>query len=72
MTRVQKDYCVNNLTALIVNTLSKEIPEGNNIEIAADFMSSHTYELLVDHKTRLWAEGPDYIIEWYKEEKNRK
>lgn len=69
MTRNQKDYCINNLTSLVIDKLSRENPGKSNIELAAEFLSSHTYELLADHETRLWAEGPDYIIGLYQEEK---
>lgn len=71
MTRNQKDYCINNLASLVIDKLGRENPGKGNIELTAEFMSSHTYELLADYETRLWAEGPDYIIELYKEETNK-
>jgi len=64
----QKEYCANNLVARIIEILSEEQPDKSMAEIVSSFMESKTYSLLMDFSTRLWAEGPDYIIEIYKRE----
>ena len=64
-----KLYCVNNLIVMILNDLY-ELNPGIEPEVTKQkFIGSHTYELLHNFKTHLWAEGPDYIRNMFEEEK---
>jgi len=65
----QKEYCANNLVARVIEILTEEQPGKSKTEVIASFMESKTYALLMDFSTRLWAEGPDYIIALYEKEK---
>ena len=56
-----KQYCINNLVAMIVETLSEDTCTDSDAMLA-QFTQSKTYELLCDVKTGLWTQGPDYII----------
>ncbi len=68
MTKQQKDYCVNNLAMMVVEKLMRAHPDLSASDCAAMFMGSDTYAKLADHKTRLWAEGPDFILDLYEDE----
>lgn len=68
MRKVEKQYCINNLTALVAMKLNDEYKIKDKTKALRDFMSSKTYSLLIDVSTELWKEGPDYIICLYKEE----
>ena len=63
-----KIYCANNLVTQVISNLHILQPTISKKVIADDFLKSDTCRLLYDLKTRLWAEGPDYIIGLYEEE----
>jgi len=65
----KKEYCANNLASMVIAKLKKTYPNERFSKLVSDFMGSKTYELLYDFDTGMWAEGPDYIFEWYLEEK---
>ena len=67
----QKEYCANNLAAMVIESLRDMYPEVRFSKLVSDFMDSKTYELLYDFETGMWAEGPDYILEWYLDEQNK-
>lgn len=64
-----KAYCAHNLVVMVINTLHSIYPNISNEELLSEFSQSKTYSLLYDFKTRLWAEGPDYILGLYAKEK---
>lgn len=68
----QKEYCANNNASLIIESLRKIYPNERFSKVVSDFMDSKTYEMLYDFETGMWAESPDYVLEWYLEEKNSK
>ena len=68
MMKDQKEYCVHNLVVSVLEKMHKQSPKKPESEIAAEFMASTTYKKLIDLKTRLWAEGPDYILDMYMHE----
>lgn len=41
-------------------------------KLVSDFMGSKTYDLLYDFESGMWAEGSDYILEYYLEEVEKK
>lgn len=65
MTNAQKEYCIHNLAVAVVNSLKEKMPDKKDPELMAMFCKSKTYKLLSDVSTRLWAEGPDYILDMY-------
>lgn len=67
----QKEYCANNLAAMVIEKLRDMYPEVRFSKLVSDFMDSKTYKLLYDFETGMWAEGPDYILEWYLSEQNK-
>ena len=67
----QKEYCANNLAAMAIEQLRNMYPEVRFSKLVSNFMDSKTYELLYDFETGMWAEGPDYILEWYLDEQNK-
>lgn len=68
MTKEQKEYCMLNLFALVIERLSHDVTQEDSIEIAKQFVFSETCDLLFNPKTRMWAEGPDSIIDMYTKE----
>lgn len=72
MTKSRKEYCMHNLVSMIVESLSEEYPAIPKNQHLLDFSKSKTYAQLYDPKTKLWAEGPDYILGLYADEKNLK
>ncbi len=70
ISNAQKEYCMHNLVSMIVESLSEEYPNVSPNKLLADFSQSETYAKLYNPKTRLWAEGPDYVLGLYAEENN--
>lgn len=70
VTKAGKEYCMHNLVSMIVEILAEEHSSTPINQHLIDFSQSKTYAKLYDYKTRLWAEGPDYILGLYAEEKN--
>lgn len=62
-----KQYCISNLVAMIVTTLSEDYNTACDV-VLAKFTQSKTYALLLDTPNGLWTQGPDYIISIYKKE----
>lgn len=65
----QKEYCANNIAAMIISRLRQLYPDVKYSKLISDFMDSKTYDLLYDFDTGMWAEGPGYVLAWYLEEK---
>lgn len=71
-TKEVKEFCAHNLVAIIMQDIKKYLPDIDDNQIIADFTSSKTYSQLFDEETGLWAEGSDYIMNLYFEEKGIK
>lgn len=71
-TKEVKEFCAHNLVAIIMQDIKKYLPDVDDNQIIADFTSSKTYTQLFDEETGLWAEGSDYIMNLYFEEKGIK
>lgn len=69
VTREVKEFCAHNLVATIINDMKEYFPDKDENQILSDFTSSKTYSQLFRIETGLWAEGPDYILDIYFEEK---
>lgn len=70
--KASKAYCAHNLVVMVINTLHTLYPDISNESLLSEFSQSKTYSLLYDFNTRLWAEGPDYILGLYAQEKGIK
>lgn len=68
ITKKQKEYCIHNLSAMVLEIMREKDPEKDISQLSSEFFSSKTYEKLSDVRTRLWAEGPDFIHDMYVEE----
>lgn len=68
-TKEVKEFCAHNLVAIIMQDIKEYLPDTDENQIMADFTSSKTYTQLFNEETRLWAEGSDYIMNLYFEEK---
>lgn len=64
-----KEFCAHNLVVVIMQDIKEYFKEMSDEEILSDFTSSKTYSALFREKTGLWAEGSDYILNMYLEEK---
>lgn len=63
-----KEYCAYNLVTMVIESLCELFPSASRNQLLTTFSQSKTYSLLYDFETRLWAEGPDYILEMYAKE----
>ncbi|MDD6484206.1 MAG: hypothetical protein PUF72_06485 [Clostridiales bacterium] len=54
---------------MVINDIKGYFPNMSENQILSDFTASKTYSELFREETGLWAEGPDYIINMYFEEK---
>lgn len=68
-TKEVKEFCAHNLTAMVIHDIKEYCPNTSESQILSDFTASKTYAKLFREETGLWAEGPDYIIDMYFEEK---
>ena len=64
-----KEFCAHNLVAIIIIDMKDHLGETDTEKLLADFTASETYSELFRLETGLWAEGPDYIMDMYLEEK---
>lgn len=67
ITREKKNNVVDMLVSLIVAELSEDLGLDPD-ETFFRFLTSKTGELLYDEDSRLWWNGPSYIVQLYKEE----
>jgi hypothetical protein len=61
----------NNAIDMLVSLIVEELTDDLNIEpdeAFSEFISSKTGELLYDKDSKLWWNGPSYIVELYKDE----
>ena len=69
VTKEVKEFCAHNLVSVIIRDIKEYFPDTDDTQILANFTSSATYSNLFREETGLWAEGPDYIMNMYLEEK---
>lgn len=69
VTNEVKEFCAHNLVAIIISDMKNYFPNTDENQILSDFTSSKTYSQLFRIETGLWAEGPDYIMDMYFEER---
>ena len=71
VTREQKKFAVDATVALVVEELSRDsgLPPA---AILKDFVISKTGVLLYDESSKLWWNGPSYIADMYRGERNKR
>jgi len=68
MNNSAKYFCVSSKVSSIVEELQKRNPNKSNLVILEEFLSSKTYSLLCNLKTKYWTESPIYMIDVYNNE----
>ena len=63
-----KEFCMHNLVSMATEIMTQNT-NISAVSFLEEFSKSKTYAKLYDPKTRLWAEGPNYILGLYAEEK---
>lgn len=71
-TKEAKEFCAHNLVAMVINDICEYFPGMSEDQILSEFTASKTYSELFREENGLWAEGPDYIINMYLDEKGIK
>lgn len=66
----QKKFAVDVTVAFVVEELVRDLKLEPSV-VLKDFVSSKTGILLYDETSKLWWNGPLYIADMYKKEKNK-
>ena len=61
------DYTIDILITMIVEEIVEDTGKAAK-DVLSDFMLSKTGKVLYDENTKLWCNGPSYIVDMYKEE----
>ena len=69
VTEDQKKFAIDAIITLVVEELAKESDRAPDV-VLKEFISSKTGALLYDESSKLWWNGPDYIADMYRKEKN--
>ncbi len=67
VTEEQKKFAIDAMVTLVVEELVNDLKIDPAI-VVKDFVSSKTGALLYDESSKLWCDGPSYIVNMYKEE----
>lgn len=67
ITKEKMDYTIDVLVAMIVDEIAELNGKDRN-EILPEFIFSKTGKALYDISTKLWCNGPSYIVDMYLEE----
>ena len=67
ITKEKMDYTIDILVSMIVDEIAETIGKDRN-EILPEFVVSKTGKALYDESTKLWCNGPSYIVDMYLEE----
>ena len=68
ITDEQKKYAID----LLVTMVAEELAEKQKVDAAkalSEFIASETGKLLYDEESKLWWNGPSYIVDMYLKEK---
>lgn len=68
MPKERIDYTIDLLITLVVEELSETTGESREA-LLNEFLKSQTGKMLYDESSRLWWNGPSYIVDLYLEEK---
>lgn len=69
VSKEQMDFTIDSLITMTVEELAEDLNK-EAADILADFCVSKTGEALYDTSTKFWWNGPSYIADVYKREKN--
>lgn len=69
ISKEQLDYTIDLLITMTVEELSEDL-HANPENILPDFLCSNTGKALYDSDTKLWWNGPSYLADMYRKEKN--
>lgn len=67
VTEEQKKFAVDAMVTLVVEELVHDLKLDPSI-VLKDFVASKTGALLYDESSKLWWDGPSYIVAMYKNE----
>lgn len=67
ITKEKMDYTIDILVSMIVDEIAETTGRERN-EILPEFIVSKTGKALYDESTKLWCNGPSYIVDMYLEE----
>ena len=67
ITKEKMDYTIDILVSMIVDEIAETTGKDRN-EILPEFIVSKTGKALYDESTKLWCNGPSYIVDMYLEE----
>lgn len=67
ISKEKMDYTIDLLITMVTEEIANETGENRN-DVLTEFLCSKTGKALYDPSTRLWCNGPSYIVELYKEE----
>ena len=71
ISKEKMDYTIDLLITMVTEEIAEETGR-NRKDVLTDFLCSKTGKALYDEKTRLWCNGPSYIVELYREEISEK
>ena len=66
----QKNFAIDGIITLVVDELASKTGKSPN-DILNDFINSKTGSLFYDETSKLWANGPEYIISMYLDEHSK-
>ena len=69
VTEDQKKFAIDAMVTLVVEELAEESDRAPDA-VLKEFISSKTGTLLYDESSKLWWNGPAYIADMYRNEKN--
>lgn len=67
ISKEKMDYTIDLLITMVIDEIAEETGKDRK-EVLTDFLCSKTGKALYDEETRLWCNGPSYIVELYMEE----
>ena len=67
ISKEKMDYTIDLLITMVIDEIVADTGKNRN-DVLTDFLCSKTGIALYDPVTRLWCNGPSYIVELYKEE----
>ena len=68
--REKMNYTIDMLATMVVDELATELGKEPK-DVLVEFILSKTGQALYTEHTKIWCNGPSYIVDMYKEEKNK-
>ena len=62
ISKEKMDYTIDLLISMVTDEIANETGKNRN-DVLTDFLCSKTGKALYDPSTRLWCNGPSYIVE---------